>query len=376
MSATVDMRNILLPNSSNPTYASNYPNGDRPAGGTGYHTIIGSGFGSKNTGIPYFDNFETRTLGAANGSTLGSATQMAISNPDYVSIVNSGSHSGTRVVKMDYQAASAAAGGNPSSSLMFPKIYHELGTRSQYGYAAFWIKWTGSASSNSNVWKMSRFTNDSSDPYSGTNSVVFSYTSQAGASAPSDYSGQSQGDVAPFQYWGTTPSSINPSTQSPLYNPATLFTKDSWHLYEVEFDVGTLNTANAIVEERWDKTLTVRHGNGSNSMTYKTTAHPNDVYSIMSPLCGLDDYSNIIMYMDEAYFDGSRCRVVMTDSATYSSWTKWAIQPIATYSNTNITAVKNKGMFTTGDTAYLHVFNSSGSLVYSSSSITVTEDNV
>lgn len=40
MTSIVDMRGILKPNSSSPTYASNYINGDRPNGGGGSGTLV------------------------------------------------------------------------------------------------------------------------------------------------------------------------------------------------------------------------------------------------------------------------------------------------------------------------------------------------
>jgi hypothetical protein len=376
MATTIDLRGILKPNSASPIFASNYKDGDRPSGGegAGQMLITGSGFGSKTTGTPYFDNFEGRTVGAANSSSLGGASQLAISNPQYVSIANTGSHSGTKVVRMDYAGASveSQARNSPSDATMFPKIYHELGTRSRYGYAAFWIKWTGSGGSQpaGNIWKFSRFTSGSENPYSDDNILSFTYYAGPNNTGPQVFSGDCKGSITPIQYKGTN-SVYDPITEQPNFNPATLFTKDVWHLCEIELDVGSLNTANALVQERWDKTLTCNYDN----FTFKTTANPQDIYSIMTPLCGLDDYSNIIMYMDEAYVDGSRCRVVMTNTSTYSSWTKWAIQPIIAYSDTNVTVKKNRGMFTVGDTAYLHVFNSSGVRVHTSSAITVTEDN-
>jgi hypothetical protein len=359
----------LIANGTSPKYDGTYINGDRPATGKFTITKSGGGFGTKPTGTPYFDNFENRTVGAASSNSLGGTAGLNISNPNYVSIANTGSYSGTKVVKMDYAAASVAAAQipDPSSNLLFPKIYRELGTPSRYGYAAFWIKWTGSGGAGGNVWKFSRFTSGSVNPYSDDNLLSFTYVSDNNISVPQTFSGDCKGSITPFQYKMTN-SVFNPITEVPNYNPATLFTKDVWHLYEVELDVGTVNTANALVEERWDKTLTCRYGNSSNLMTFKTTANPQDIYSIMSPMCGLDDYSNIVMYMDEAYIDGSRCRVVMTDSPVYTNWTKWAIQPCTSsdWTDTTLNPTRNYSNFTMGSTVYYHVFNSLGVLVYSS----------
>ncbi len=380
---TVSLLSILRKNTAPPYFASNYPAGDRPpSAGAGQYlfTGIAGTFGAK-TGLPQYENFESQTTGAVTADSLGGTANIKVSNPDYVTVAASGAHSGSKCLKMNYvQAATDLVG--ISDNKLFPKVYHNYPALTKTGYLACWIKFSGGASPAVNVWKLARFNNDGgTDPYNGINSLSFTYQSPLGGNYPVTHNGQSQGDISPLQYWGTTPTTINPTTEVPLYTPATAFAPNVWHFYEIEFDAGDLNTPNAIAEQRWDGRVITRYGSGSN-MTFRTTAHPGLVSSMMTPMCGIDDYSNITFLMDEVYNDGCRNRVVLTDSATYSTSTKFSIQPVSVVSgvcqwtDTAVVVNKRRGVFALGDTAYLHVFNAAGTKVFSGSGFTVTEDNV
>lgn len=327
----------LQANSTEPTYDSLWPLGNRPI------TITGSGFGTKTTGTPLYDDWESASVGLV-GSTIG---QLNVSSTGATSITSSLSHSGTKSLKHDYLTQD------------FPKLYREFAARSRYARMSCWWRWTGSISSSS-VWKLLRFNTDAADPYSGMNRFSAEYTAGAGADRPASFSGITFIDGA-----------INESSGSnEVADRMDLFTPDAWHFIEWEIDAGTVNGNNATIRQKVDGVENIRYTN----TPFLTTANPNEIKFIMSVINGLDGATsrNVQYYVDELYSDGSLCHVVMTNSAEYTSSTNWAEQPVVSWADGLIECNYNRGSFTIGSTAYRHVFNSSGALVHSTTGFTVT----
>lgn len=306
-------------------------------------TITGSGFGTKTTGVPAYDDWETSSTGLV-GSTIG---QLSVASTGATSITTSLSHSGTKSLTHDYLTQD------------FPKLYREFATRSRYARMSCWWRWTGSITSSS-VWKLLRFNTDATDPYSGTNRFSAEYTGGAGADRPSAFSGITYIDEVINEYSGS----------NEVADRMDLFTPDAWHFIEWEIDAGTVNGNNATIRQKLDGIENIRYTN----TPFLTTANPNEIKFIMSVINGLDGATNrnVQYYVDELYSDGSLCHVVMTNNATYTSSTNWAEQPVSTWSDTSIECTYNRGSFTIGATAYRHVFNSAGTLVHSTTGFTVT----
>lgn len=72
------------------------------------------------------------------------------------------------------------------------------------------------------------------------------------------------------------------------------------------------------------------------------------------------------IYISDVYSDNTRQRVELGDAATWAACTKTETQVATAWSNTSITIRANAGAFTAGQTAYLYVINSDGSLVSTS----------
>lgn len=75
------------------------------------------------------------------------------------------------------------------------------------------------------------------------------------------------------------------------------------------------------------------------------------------------------LWVDELYIDNCRNRVVLTDNATYTSSTKFLMQPPTAWSNTQIVATLNSSVFTSGSTGYFHIFDGTGAEVVSYSAV-------
>jgi hypothetical protein len=341
------MTKNALPATLSPVYDQGdgtYEASPPPSGG-GSFTITGSGFGTKASSAPAFDDFESSSVGLV-GSTIG---QLKVSTTGATSVTSAISHSGTKCLTHDF------------ISVDFPKLYREFATRSRYARMSCWWRWTGSVTSSS-VWKLLRFNTDSTDPYSGINRFSAEYTAGASGDRPSAFSGITYIDGAIVEYSGT----------NEVADRMDLFTPDTWHFMEWEIDAGTLNGNNATIRQKIDGVENIRFTN----TPFLTTANPDLIKFILSPINGLDGATNrnVQYFVDELYSDNSLCRVIMTDNATYSLSTKWAEQPVAAdgWSDTSIECTYNRGSFTIGATAYRHVFNSSGTLVHSTAGFTVT----
>lgn len=305
-------------------------------------TITGSGFGSK-TGLALFDAYDNLSA----GSVTGSVGQLTISTSGASTIDASTFHSGSKSLRHDF------------SSVNFPKMYREFTTRTQTAYCSCWWRFQGSSDAVS-VWKLARFNTGDSDPYGDFNRFSAEYTASINSPVPTSLSATTNIDGGVSEYAGT----------SDVATQVELFTSGQWHFMEWEIDSGTVDGGDLFVEQRVNGVANIRF-TGSN---FRTTANPELIKYIMSPVNGLDSSGSraIVYNVDEMYTDASRARVVMTNSATYSSSTNWAIQPVKIWSDTSISCDYNRGSFTIGATAYRHVFNSAGVRVYTSPAITVT----
>lgn len=322
-------------------------------------TITDSGFGTKASTTPYFEDFENVALGSLGLTT----NNLKLSQTGGTSCSAAKPHSGSRGLYHDY------------SSVDFPKMYVTLDGTELYFYLAAWIYWDGVTSGtgrgdNSSVWKFCRVGNDSA-PYSGNPKAKIDYVgdNDAANTAPESFGIECiDGD-------GTNRGSTGNNTASPTL-PDDLI-PSNWNFYEFEGYFGTINSdptpnnweGDSVFIERFNNVETVNWQN----RVFRRGAGQIPTW-LMGPLTAIDGVHPINMYMDDFYTDQTRNRVVMTDNATYASSTKWAVQPVVSWSDTSITVTKKRQSFAVNDTAYYHVFDSSGTLVHSSGSFTVTAD--
>jgi hypothetical protein len=305
-------------------------------------TITGTGFGTKD-GIALFDNYEDFPTGAVTDDV----GQLQISISGGTSITNSVSHSGTKSLEHDYSAVN------------FPKTYREFSTRTQSAYISCWWRFGGTNVGAVSVWKLTRFNTGASDPYNNLNKFSAEYTASSGSGVPTALSSTTTLNGASGEYAGS----------SEVASRLDLFTADTWHFMEWEIDSGTVEGTDGVIRQRMDGVTNLLWTN----TIFRTTEQPDLIKFIMTPINGFDSAGtrDIIYNIDELYTDGSMARVVMTNNATYGSSTNWAAQPVVSWSDTEIGCLYNRGSFTIGATAYRHVFDSDGALVYTSPAYTV-----
>ena len=336
---TVDTQYFYRLRAVNAAGNSSYATANGTTTASTLYTITGTGFGTK-TGTPYYDDFESETLGAVTG-TVGS---LVISNSEGTSITTD-AYSGSKSLKNDF------------SLQRFPKIYKGLSGTNTRSYMSGYIKTTGTSGL---VWKLGRLGSDVE--YSGTPQAASEYTSAQSSSTPTTFSGTIKNPSI------TTYSINNTSAVSP-----TVLLSNTWLFYEVEFYAGTTDNSDAFFYERIDGQATVVWENRPYLTTANSSALPDWFLTIINGHAN-GTTPTLSILMDSIYIDESRARVVMTDNATYANSTKRAVQPIAAYANTSVTATRKRQGFAVNDTAYLHLFNNNGALVSSGASFLVEAD--
>lgn len=75
------------------------------------------------------------------------------------------------------------------------------------------------------------------------------------------------------------------------------------------------------------------------------------------------------VYIDDVYFDTTRARVEIGDNSTFANCTRREVQVATAWSDTSVTFRANKGGFSTGQTCYIFIIDSSGN-VQSAGSLT------
>lgn len=312
-----------------------------PVSPAGNYVIQGSGFGTRPSVTPTFDDFETESVGAV-GETIGN---LSVSFEPGMSIVDSGSYSGTKCLSHDFSVND------------FPKLYRALSGSQPKGYMSQYVKVTGSNSA-STVYKYGRV--GAGATYSGNPKFGESYTSSS--ITPQSFGGEvvtSNGIVG----FGANADYLAP-------DPSVTYTPDVWHFYELEWDAGTVGNEDSFFEARCDGVVAARFVD----IEFLTAANSNLPDWVLTFINGFDQGPNVVALLDNVYVDESRARVIMTDAATYANSTKWALQPVTEYSDTEVTYTPKRQGFGIGETAYLHLFDDGGDLVFSGSPFTVESD--
>jgi hypothetical protein len=147
----------------------------------------------------------------------------------------------------------------------------------------------------------------------------------------------------------------------PSFSPASPI--NNWTRFDL--DISTSSSASGSV------TMT-KYTPGSSLQTlaisnYRTHFGSSWNYLIWQNYFGTDAYGNMTSgstWVDDVYIShGSRARVELCDSSTWSGRRKCIIQPPVSWSDSSISIVLNQGDFSSGSTAYLYVVDSSGDVV-------------
>lgn len=334
-------------NASTPYADQSYKDGDRPAG-DGTYTITGSGFGTKSSTGAYED-FEGEALGAYASGFDVAAGIFFINNNEFqaTSCTTNNPRSGTRCLEQDF----ATEG--------FPEIYRTLSGTSTKHYFSCAVYWEGTVGVAGTVFKFGRI--GANDVYDGNPKAGESWVADDGATIPEGFGGELVSSDGIIGY---------ADNADELATPSDVYTTETWHFYELELYTGTEDGDDCWFEVRSNGDVVIRW-EGLSMLTATLSDLPD---WILIPANGLDEDPPITMYIDTAYSDESRARVVMTDNATYASSTQWATQPIDSYSDTSVVVTGKQQFFSTGVTAYLHLFDDDGVLVSEGNSVTVVAD--
>jgi hypothetical protein len=351
-----NMTGILQPNAGHWIYDPKNPAGNRKdllpslftksktfylptvsaAGSGSNYTFAGTGFGTKST-TPYFDNFESRSVGAAGG-TVGS---LVLSTNTGMSISTVRSASGTKSLL--------------NSSFVdnyFPKPYLPLSGNSSRVYASCKMYITGDVTA-ATVWKMWRIGSPVGSEYSGTPRAGESWTALP-SGLPDGTAGEIVNSDGITSYWAHNTAASGAEHA---------YVKDKWLHCEVEFYAGTVGNSDANMIVRVDGVQVLIWQN----RPYLTAAAPDLPDWILLPCQGIDGHPACSVNWDDLYIDESNARLIFTDNATYSSSTKFDVQVLESsgLTNTSISVPPgNTPSFTTGQTAHCHFWNNANSYQY------------
>lgn len=305
-----------------------------------YHALSGS-FGTKAVTDVVYENFDSRALGAIS-SDVGRLKRRGSAGGG--SIAASTTFSGRKCWEQNYAVSD------------LPEIYVQL-QETQRAYHACHFRFSGSISGASCSWKFGRV-GINTDPYL-PNRYAHMYTS-SGQQSPNSSAPDLTVDTSIVREWsGTNEASDNPS----------LFQQNSNIFYEYECFAGTVEGADSVFVVRANGYELVKFSGSS----MRTTANSGLIRTAMAALVGMQNTtSNTMIYqMSEVYFDASRARIIMTNNATFSASTKFAVQPLYIWRESSVIAEKNAPNFSIGEAAFLHVWNDDGVKVGTAIPVTV-----
>jgi hypothetical protein len=135
---------------------------------------------------------------------------------------------------------------------------------------------------------------------------------------------------------------------------------NAWNFIEVWFN----NSA---------KTYTIRV-NGANVINNSSFSGCNFNFDYIWML-GFDGGGNappsLTWWMDDIYADNTLSRVMLGNASTYAASTKFEMQKPSVWSASSVTIAANPASFTTGQTAYLYVIDSTGAVNASGLPVTI-----
>lgn len=308
--------------------------------------ITGTGFGVKTTSET-IEDFSGLTEGAIAGDPIsGSIGTLVASVADGLSIVSDEFYSGTKSLHNGFNVNH------------FPRVHKILSGNSPSAYMAGYFKFTGNGGT---VWKHARIGDGS--VYSGNPKAGSSYTSTLGSTYPDlSFGGELTNNSGSILGYEANSNGAFKNQLDEAYLP------DTWLFYEFEFYAGTEGGSDCYVSERISGKETLLWEN----LSYLETGDNSLPTWLVSMMNGNDGTTSLEMWIDSLYIDESRSRLVITDAPIYADSTKWAVQEIESWTDTEISPKASQKVqgFYTGEVAYYHVFNN-GSLVHSSDSFTV-----
>jgi hypothetical protein len=309
--------------------------------------LTGSGFGTKSNAAPtYYSGFESETVGdhassaIREGDSIAGLTHLQTSGVWSEGVSNVRGHSGSKSLRVTY--------GNGDG---FPNLGVKLPKGSQTAYSSGWYYPERVAgSSDIKVWKWGRM--GANAPYSGI--PRFNYTiGVAGPVTDVSFTDGNNNNVY-FQTFG------NGFTTW----PEDLIPLGKWAFVEALYKLSTPGVEDGYAGI-WVNGIDTRKGQTQNFATRGSgvTDTIDWIITAFDGVSGLGSGTKYNLYGDEIYLDSSLARVVVTDNASYDHSTKFAAQPVSSWSNTQITIDQpNWGNFGAG-AAFAHVWDAAGKYV-------------
>lgn len=292
-------------------------------------TFTVTGFGTK-TSAAFLEDFETQAPGAA----VSPVGRIHLSNSTGQTISTTRAFSGTRSLQNLY------------STNDFPKNYVTLsGARPRF-YFCCHLHYSGSLA-GSRIWKQGRI--GSGDVYGGVPRAGESWTSAS--SMPDGFGGEIvNGD-------GITSWSAHNAAAA---NAEAIYDRDRWMFYEFEHYSGTVNNADSITRATVDGVpVLIWH-----QRPYRTSATPALPEWFLTPINGLDGGPPLTVNMDLVYADESQARLIFTNAASYAASTLFNVQPILSYTDTQLVTQRVIPSFLAGQTVHVHAWTDAGAYHY------------
>lgn len=314
-------------------------------------TISGSGFGIKATAKPLvFDTFDSGT----NGTDI-------VGRPPVMTALNAGNWTweGTAAggsATPKYSTSNQRPGSSASALADMDGVQWNnslsIVTQQPEYFASWWVyydHYAGSVSRNTKPWVMYGSSNEEPHAYSGWGDL--SDSSLRSSIADSGYS---------------DPNTAYGSPQTPNFY-------GKWIKFELYLKQSSPGVANGtykvwITEPGQPTYLSLNRDSvqtrGINAVWQQ--------FTFVGAYCDSDPSNRKYrIYADDFYYDNTRARVELGNAATYAATTIREVQPANAWSALSATIAVHKGSFTSGQTAYLYVVDSTGAVNASGYPVTV-----
>ena len=322
----------------------------------GIVTISGSDFGSAGPNIALFDDFEKGKNGSIINTSKGSAQvnqwylldSIVSKRPKYSTTY---AHSGSKSALIDGSTDNASEGGRWFEA--------DIGTVTSQVYVQYWLYVPAGG-----------YVPGAGGPYGGNWKTVLI----SGRPWPaSDFTQVLLGNDFPYAGWGficggfwykeaglSRMTAATGGYHDPGYCSLNI-AKGTWHRLEV-FIVGSTSgdgymyTAEVSANQPWRIV---------GSISNATTLHSGDTWNLVRFPGYVRGDALSKVYYDDIYIatgTAARARVEIGNKAIYTKCTNLAVITPISWSSTSITATVSQGSFQAGQTAYLFVVDSTGSV--------------
>lgn len=333
-------------------------------------TISGPGLGAKSAITPFFYQPFTTNNGATNVASLGySAGQIPYGTNAYSSTLAVNTTAGRSTAYGALKLTMPFAPSGVQDRDFFPHVAVDV--NNQVGgsmsatnlYLGYWIKFVRVSGSNTALIQLK-------GPRSGYGAPGTDYYSDAFRYVPNIWL---NGDGSFAYLYQETVSAAGTTSVGEHFNFPTLprWTTGGWNFIEYRMHLNTPGVADGYFKlyvNGFDTTVGWDPAGRSNYDQVRVRESTDSAkmfnWSFLTPGVDIQNMNAATTYelsFAEHYVDTTFMRVVLTNSATYASSTKWAIQPRqVSWTDAQIliaTADLNTAGFSSGEAAFLHVID-------------------